>query len=306
MRDPHPVKDDAMKPLLLPALAVSAVAFTGCTVHNHYYRSSQGAMQTLPDGQLAPGHALLAQQLDGVHLAMEAVAYNIANIDSLGYKSKRITFVQGQTQPQITIDWEQGSAIPTNRELDLYIEGAGFIKVDVAEELGGGEGFTRMGNLFVNRDGDLVLGNTDGARLSDNINLSQDCLGISISSTGEIDCINIDGSISNVGQISLHRFVTPDGLEPLGNGVFLETEASGPPTIGSPGGDGLGTLLQGHLESSNVSLITELVELKRLARWADAIAGELGLPALEHQPMFTFSADVLPSEEIGTILSHDR
>lgn len=301
-----PVKDDAMKYLLISAFALSCLAQTGCTVHNHYYGSSQGLSDFATNGALDHRHSQLADQLEGVYLAMDVIACNIANVDSLGYKSKSISFIEGQVQPQITIDWTVGSATPTNRELDLFIEGVGFLQIKQQETRGGGVAYTRMGNLFINCDGELVLGSANGPRLTGGISLGTNCTGINITPRGDVTCIDIDGSLISVGQITLHRFVAPDGLEALGNGLFLETEFSGPPTSGTPGTDSLGTLLQGHIESSNVHLVMEFITLTKLTHWSDFIAVEIGLSTPEHQPTSTLPPHILPLSEFDILLTHDQ
>ncbi|MEM9420580.1 MAG: flagellar hook basal-body protein [Planctomycetota bacterium] len=275
-----------MKPLrfAVPALAAILVpaALTGCTVHHHYYGNtgpaSPGAIAAAAD---PPGQAILADQLAGVHTAIEVTATNLANTNAIGYKARRVTFVEGQPQPNITIDWSPGSPEITDRPLDLYIEGDGFFQVDIEEEHGGGVAYTRRGQFFVNADGDLVLGNADGPRLADGINIPGDVMSITISAGGKVDVIHPDNSTSSVGMITLHTFVCPDGLEPLGNGLYVETERSGPSTQDAPGQGRCGRLAQGMLENSNVRPIMEMIELKKLGRWADAISEEIGLTAYQ-------------------------
>ncbi|MEM9415508.1 MAG: flagellar hook basal-body protein [Planctomycetota bacterium] len=271
-----------MKPMLAPALAISFAALTGCTVHNHYYGAAEPtAPDTFTTPTHLPGQTILTDQLAGVHTAIEVTATNLANTDTMGYKARRVTFVEGQAQPHITIDWTIGSPEITDRPLDLFIEGDGFFQVEIPHDIGGGVAYTRTGNFFVNRDGDIVLGHADGPRLSDGINISGDVMGITVSAGGEVDVIHPDNSISSVGTITLHTFVCPDGLEPIGNGLYVETDGSGPSTQDAPGQGRCGRLAQGMLENSNVRPIMEMIELKKLGRWADAIAEAAGLSAYQ-------------------------
>lgn len=291
----------------LAALALCASALTGCTVHHHHYYAaaepaSPGAVTALAD---APGRAALADQLAGVHTAIEVTATNLANANTLGYKARRATFVEGQAQPNITTDWRVGSPQVTERALDVYIEGDGFFQVDIFEEHGGGTGYTRMGHFFVNADGDLVLGNADGPRLSDGIHITGDVISITVSAGGEVMITRPDNSMSSAGQIQLHTFVAPDGLEPIGDGLYIETDCSGPPNQNEPGQGQCGRLAQGMLENSNVNAVTQWVELKKLTRWADAIAEEVGLTEYQHRAL-TAHADAITPDEPGILTRHDH
>lgn len=299
-----------MKPLIFPAFAVPAMAIplalTGCTVHNHYYGEAGPASPgTITAAANPPGQAILADQLAGVHTAIEVTATNLANTNAIGYKARRVTFIEGQPQPNITIDWTPGSPQITDRPLDLYIEGDGFFQVDIEEEHGGGVAYTRRGQFFVNRDGDIVLGHADGPRLSDSITIAGDVMGIDISAGGEVTVVRPDNSSNSVSTIMLHTFYAPDGLEPIGNGLYIETDSSGPATQYEPGQGRSGRLAQGMLENANVRPIMEMMELKKLGRWADAIAEEIGLSQHQRQALNASSQDIT-LEELGILLSHDH
>jgi len=234
-----------------------------------------------------------ATGMNALSTEIDVISHNLANVNTTGFKASRVNFedliYQQKRQPGVEngnndsspaglqvglgvqisntqYDFTTGSANPTGRELDIFIEGDGFLKVDILEEYGGGEGYTRAGNIFVNADGEMVLGNSDGPRLSDSISIPNDSLGVSISSSGEVDVIQSDGSIANVGQLTLHRFVNASGLKSIGGNIYVETGTSGPATANTPGSAGTGTILQGHLESSNVNPVTELVSLIKTQR----------------------------------------
>nr|HQH71725.1 flagellar hook-basal body complex protein [bacterium] len=98
-------------------------------------------------------------------------------------------------------------------------------------------------------------------RMEPTIQIPPDAIAISISAEGIVSVVQPGNITSQVGQIQLASFVNPAGLSALGNNLFAETEASGPPVTSNPGQDGLGTLEQGFLENSNVSVAEELVNL---------------------------------------------
>lgn len=234
-----------------------------------------------------------ATGMNALSTEIDVISNNLANVNTTGFKASRVNFedllYQQQRQPGVEngenstppaglqvglgtrisntqFDFRTGSAIITDRPLDVQIEGDGFFKVDILEEFGGGTGYTRAGNFFINKDGDMVLGNTDGPRLADGINISGDVKGISISASGEVSVINPDNSVSSVGTIELHKFVNASGLQSIGGNIYVETEISGPATGGAAGTQGFGKLAQGQLESSNVNPVTELVALIKTQR----------------------------------------
>ena len=310
-----------MRSHTLAASLLAAASLTGCTVHNHYYGSAPGTTPgTTPAPGIAtlggpgvyasayepsPGYQTLAAQLEGVTAAIEVVTTNIANTESLSYKAKRVTFIEGQPQPQITIDWSMGSPMVTDRELDLYIEGDGFFQVELPNGQDGNQAYTRLGDFCVNRDGELVIGNSEGNRMADGITVSDEAIGVHVASDGTVSELLPDGTTSEIGQIELHRFNCPDGLGSLGNGLYIETEASGPAAAGYPGEGPLGTLGQGALESSNVKPSMEMAELAQLTRWANVMADELGLSDIQHQMLYMFPAQTIPTDEPGIMLVND-
>jgi flagellar basal-body rod protein FlgG len=231
--------------------------------------------------------------LNALSTELDVIANNLANVNTTAFKSQRVNFedliYQHKKQPGVEnangdrstaglqvglgtqisntqYDFELGSANPTGRELDLYIEGDGFFEVEILSEQGGGVGFTRAGNFFTNRDGELVLGNSQGPRVVPGITIDPDAESISIAADGTVNVTNSDGSISNAGQLQLNTFVNREGIKSIGGNIYVATEASGPAIPGIPGEGALGTLLQGHLESSNVDPVGELVDLIKTQR----------------------------------------
>ena len=137
----------------------------------------------------------------------------------------------------------------------------------VLDSIGDGFAYTRNGNFFLNNEGELVLGVGDGYKLEPPINIPPDATEITISETGIVE-YKQPGNTDNkqAGQFEISQFVNPQGLKLLGGGLYVETEASGPPIDSKPGEDGAGITLQGFLEASNVDPVKELVTLIKTQR----------------------------------------
>ncbi|MCH8807299.1 MAG: flagellar basal-body rod protein FlgG [Planctomycetes bacterium] len=233
-----------------------------------------------------------ATAMDALSTKIDVIANNIANADTVGYKSSRANFqdllYQIMAQPGVQtgtdsssplgtqiglgvavsntqIIFRQGSAISTGNTLDAMIQGEGFFKIELPD---GGFGYTRAGNFVRNLDGELVLGNSFGYRLADAPTVDTDIPldRIGIGPNGEITAINTDGTQQTLGQIQLTRFPNPSGLVQGGANIYLQSPASGEPIEGNPGEDGLGMLMGGHLELSTTEAVTELVELIKTQR----------------------------------------
>lgn len=234
-----------------------------------------------------------ATGLNALSTELDVIANNLANVNTTAFKTQRVNFedliYQHKKQPGVEnangdqtpaglqvglgtqisntqYDFELGSALPTGRELDVFIAGDGFLELEILSEQGGGVGYTRAGNLFTNRDGELVLGNSQGPRVQPGITIPDERQAVTISADGTVTVTLPDGSQSNVGQLQLTNFVNNEGLKSVGGNVYVETEASGPPIQGNPGQGSLGELQQGHLENSNVDPVKELVALIKTQR----------------------------------------
>jgi flagellar basal-body rod protein FlgG len=123
--------------------------------------------------------------------------------------------------------------------------------------------YTRAGNFSKNSNGNLVMGSANiGRLLQPPITIPQDATGISISAEGVVS-VRQPGNqqMSQVGTIELASFINPQGLLKMGENLYGETDASGAPTLGNPGQDGMGLLRQNFLEASNVEPVTELIDL---------------------------------------------
>lgn len=220
---------------------------------------------------------------------LNVLANNLANVNTVGFKRSRTNFedllYQNKRQPGLRnvddiplphgiqvglgvqvsgtqLDFEVGSPDTTDRDLDLMIEGDGFFKVEYND---GGQvltSYTRAGNFTLNRNGEIVLGNSLGARLVDTITIPETATKVQVNPNGLVQYKDpSQPTLVDAGQIQLARFVNPEGLEQIGKNLFLATDASGDPVDANPGENGAGLLLPGHIEMSNVDPVRELVEL---------------------------------------------
>lgn len=233
--------------------------------------------------------------LSALNTALDVTAHNLANVNTPGFKASRVNFQDllyiERAQPgsfnQIDdqrpiglyvglgvrvsgtqLDFTQGAPQATGRPLDVTINGAGFFRVTVEESLGnGGFAYTRAGNFTLNADGELVLANDQGHRLDPNITIPDNAQSITISSDGRV-LVTVPGQTEpeELGPIELATFINPAGLKQVGENLFVDTAASGPPTTGIPGTEGRGSLQSTFLESSNVDPTRELIELIRTQR----------------------------------------
>lgn len=223
---------------------------------------------------------------------IDVIAHNIANAETVGYKSSRANFedllYQLRAQPGVQtsddtesalgtqvglgvkvsntqILFQQGSAMLTNNGLDALIEGDGFFQIELP---GGGTAYTRAGAFIRNAQGELVMANHFGHRLLNTPAIPDEVAAdrVTFTADGRVVASLPDGTSEDFGQIELARFANPSGLLQYGSNLFLESEASGEPVTGVPGQDGLGTLLPSALELSTTEAVKELVELIKTQR----------------------------------------
>lgn len=156
----------------------------------------------------------------------------------------------------------QGPVQQTENSLDVAIQGRGYLQITLPT---GETAYTRAGNLQLSDTGEIVT--NDGYTVAPGLTIPQGAESISINASGEV-FVKVQGTVDpqNVGQLQLATFLNEAGLDATGNNLFLETPASGTAVVGTPGQDGVGTILQGFLESSNVNPITELTNLIRAQR----------------------------------------
>ena len=235
----------------------------------------------------ATGMTALAEEVD-------VIANNLANVNTTGFKRSRANFedllyleleqagsdnARGVSKPAGTyiglgtrisntqrID-TQGSLIDTGSETDMAIVGAGLFRVRTYEDIGGGLAYTRSGNFIRNRDGELVLANSDGFRLDPPVTIPQEATQVQIQADGTVQVL-LPGETQpqDVGQVTLFRFPNQAGLLAFGENLLVQTEASGEPIEGEPGTNGLGIVRGSFLEASNVDAVKELVSLIKTQR----------------------------------------
>jgi flagellar basal-body rod protein FlgG len=226
------------------------------------------------------GSGMNAQQV-----SIDSIAHNLANASTVGYKTRRTQFqdllYQSFLQPGTassaqtvvpsglqlglgarpsanSINFTQGSFQQSGNPLDIVIQGKGFFQIRKPD---GTVAYTRAGNFQMDRDGNIV--NSQGYPLEPQITLPATAQAITISLDGTVS-YTLQGQTASqtAGQIQLANFTNPGGLNSVGDGLFLPTDASGDPTVGNPGGqEGLGTLQQGYVEASNVSVVDEFVNM---------------------------------------------
>jgi len=223
--------------------------------------------------------------LDAQQTRMGVISNNLANVNTTGFKRGRAAFedlmYQTVRQPGASSSQNselpsglmlgtgvrvvstekihaQGNAVQTDNSLDLMIQGRGFFEIELPD---GSSGYTRDGSFELNSEGNLVT--SDGYKLlNPEINIPEQTQNITIGSDGVVTAqIAGQSAPSTIGTINLNDFVNPAGLQPIGQNLFKETLASGSPTAAVPVTEGLGILSQGALESSNVNVVEELVNM---------------------------------------------
>jgi len=223
--------------------------------------------------------------MEAQQLNLDNVAHNIANANTTGFKTRRVQFqdllYQNLVQPGAAagqqtvvptglqlglgtraasneIVFTQGNFTATNNPLDVVIQGRGFFQIRLAT---GDLAYSRAGSFHLDRDGNLVT--SDGDPLEPAITVPPDALSITISADGTVSFTQPGQTAAQLGgQIQLASFQNPAGLTSLGRNLYQPTDASGDAIIGVPGGqEGLGNLLQGYLEDSNVSVVQEFINL---------------------------------------------
>jgi flagellar basal-body rod protein FlgG len=223
---------------------------------------------------------MTAQQLN-----IDNIANNLANANTTGYKSRRAQFqdllyqsltAPGSSASQSTlvpsglqlglgtravsneIIFQQGAFTSTSNPLDLVIQGNGFFQIQQAS---GNLAYTRNGSFQLNATGSLVT--SEGNLLQPQVTIPPAAQSINIGADGTVTyTLTGQTQTQNAGQITLANFQNPAGLNSLGGSLFVPTDASGAAIVGTPGGaDGVGTVLQGYTEQSNVSVVDEFINM---------------------------------------------
>ncbi len=226
-----------------------------------------------------------ASGMNAQQLNLDNIANNLANSSTSGFQQRRMQFTdllyQNQVMPGAAASQQttvasgmqiglgvragsteilqtQGSLTATGNPLDVAIEGAGFFQILLPT---GQTGYTRAGSFQLDAQGNVVT--PDGNALQPGITVPPNATAISIGSDGTVSA-TLPGQTqaSKVGTIQTALFANPGGLNSVGNNIYLPTTASGDAIVGTPGGtEGLGTVQQNMVESSNVSVVEQFVEM---------------------------------------------
>lgn len=222
--------------------------------------------------------------LDAQQTRMSVISNNLANVNTTGFKRDRASFEDliyqnvRQVGASSSQDTElpsglnlgtgvrtvatqklhtQGNLVQTNNNLDFAIEGRGFFQILAPD---GSIQYTRDGTFSMSQNGQIVSPN--GYPLEPAITIPANTLSVTVGSDGTVSALVAGNDApTQIGNIELADFINPMGLEAMGGNLFRETLASGTPTTTTPGQDGVGTLIQGSLESSNVNVVEELVNM---------------------------------------------
>jgi flagellar basal-body rod protein FlgG len=223
-------------------------------------------------------------------MRVDVVSNNLANMSTTGYNARRADFADlhyqqlvrpgsvaasdgtllptgvqlglGVRPAAVSVIIAQGPSAQTGGDLDLAIEGLGYLEVTLP---GGGAAYTRDGAL--KRTGEGLIVNSEGHEVAPGITIPEDARSLAINADGEVYAYFADQIEPELlGQLSLVGFTNEKGLEAIGSNLFLETEASGPALQSAPGENGLGTLRQGYLEESSVDAVREVTELIKAQR----------------------------------------
>jgi flagellar basal-body rod protein FlgG len=229
--------------------------------------------------------SIAASGMQAQQLNVDVISHNIANMNTTSYKRQRAEFqdmlYQNMERPGSTSSasgsvlplgiqlgvgvradavgrvTEQGGIAATGNPYDIAINGRGFFQITLPS---GQTAYTRAGNLAVNADGQVVT--ADGYALEPSITVPQEATAVQITRDGIVE-VTLAGQTDpqQVGQLEIAAFINPAGLEAIGDNLYLETPASGTANTATPGSPGLGTLMQGYLELSNVNAVEEISAL---------------------------------------------
>lgn len=216
--------------------------------------------------------------------ALRVIANNLANVNTDGFKRDRAVFedllyqIPRQPGAQSSTDtelpsglqlgtgvrtagtqkiFEQGALEITEQSLDMAVDGDGFFQLTLPD---GEVGYTRHGQFQLNSSGNIV--NAQGYLMDPQITVPEDSTSLTIGEDGTVSVTQAGSGVSSeIGTIQLASFINPTGLQAKGGNIFLETVSSGTPTTGTAGEDGVGSIIQGALESSNVNSVEELVDM---------------------------------------------
>ncbi|MFG6416704.1 flagellar basal-body rod protein FlgG [Roseateles sp. DC23W] len=220
---------------------------------------------------------------------LDNISHNLANVATNGYKRSHAVFEDliyqnmrqtgANSTEQTTLPtglqvglgvrpvatariYTQGNLQQTSNNLDLAIKGDGFFQIQMPD---GTTAYTRDGSFQLDANGQMVTSN--GYTVMPGITIPANALSLTIGQDGTVSVTQPgQAAPQTVGQIQLARFVNPAGLDPKGQNLFTETASSGTPNAGTPNNDGIGALAQGFVETSNVNVVEELVQMIQTQR----------------------------------------
>ncbi|SEJ75908.1 flagellar basal-body rod protein FlgG [Sphingobium sp. AP50] len=222
--------------------------------------------------------------LDAQNTKMRVIANNLANVNTTGFKKDRADFetlayqqivqagANSDSQNKFATGLNLGSGVTlqgtskmntqgtlqeTGNALDMAIEGSGYFQVQQAD---GTIAYTRAGNFSVTAEGTVVT--SDGLQLIPQITVPQGATAVTVGNDGTVSAtLQGESEASQLGQIELASFMNPAGLQSVGGNLLVETAASGTPQVGTAGLEGRGLIRSGNLETSNVNIVEELVDM---------------------------------------------
>jgi flagellar basal-body rod protein FlgG len=222
--------------------------------------------------------------LDAQNTKMRVIANNLANVNTTGFKKDRADFetlayqqivqagANSDSQNKFATGLNLGSGVTlqgtskmntqgtlqeTGNALDMAIEGSGYFQVQQAD---GTIAYTRAGNFSVTAEGTVVT--SDGLQLIPQITVPQGATAVTVGNDGTVSAtLQGESEASQLGQVELASFMNPAGLQSVGGNLLVETAASGTPQVGTAGLEGRGLIRSGNLETSNVNIVEELVDM---------------------------------------------
>ncbi len=220
---------------------------------------------------------------------LDTISHNLANVSTNGYKKSHAVFEDlmyqnlrqtgANSSEQTTLptglqlglgvravatsrSFAQGNLQQSANPLDVAVKGNGMFEIQLPD---GTTGYTRDGSFQVSAQGQLVTNN--GYPVNPGITIPPAAQSITIGGDGTVSVTLPGQSLpQTVGQLQLANFINPAGLEPKGQNLYAETASSGTPNVGAPGANGLGSLAQGFVETSNVNVVEELVSMIQTQR----------------------------------------
>lgn len=227
--------------------------------------------------------------LESQQVQMDVIANNLANVSTNGFKRSRAVFTDllyqnvrqpgadNTTQTRLPSGLQigtgvrplaterlhsQGNLQSTENSKDVAINGRGFFQVQM---LDGTIAYTRDGSFQLDQNGQMVT--SAGLLLTDGITIPQNALSVTISQDGIVS-VTQPGTqqATQVGQLNIAQFVNEAGLQSIGDNLYLETSSSGAPSVNTPGNNGAGVLYQGYVETSNVNVVEEMVNMIQTQR----------------------------------------